>query len=183
MAMVTDLRNISMLPRGQINKEWIYWQAHGERYRRPYVIPYDPKTLKQIEVRNKMRIIASWWNALTEGEKAGYVVLNKKTGISQTAYNYFFKLKFREVKIMVKQVLRGQIELNAGENVITIPEITLQKTLLIFNCFATGNFGVDDKQKGIIHCYISSATTLTAQAQLVIATSKPLLCWQLVEYV
>ena len=96
MSTITDLRNISVSPRGQINKEWIYWHFQRVRYRRPYVIPFDPKTIAQIEVRNKMRTIASWWNALTEEQKEEYKTSNKKTGRNQTAYNYFFKLKFKE---------------------------------------------------------------------------------------
>lgn len=183
MYVPDDLRKIVIVPRGQSKHEWIYWKAYGKRMRRPYVIPYDPKTIDQIEVRNKMWILGEWWKELNEEEKKFYNNEVKRKRLSITGYNYFFKLKFQEVTVMVKQVTRDRVEMVDGVNYITIPEIILQKTFMFYNSGIAGVAGVNPRQEGIKDAWISSPTEITVNAQDSSGSGNVFFAYQLIEYV
>jgi len=183
MAIQDDLRKIILQPRGQCNHDWIYWKAYGKRMRRPYVIPFDPKTLKQIEVRNKMYIIGKWYKALTAEQKQFYDDEAKRKRLVMTGYNYFFKLKFKEVTVMVKQVIHGSAPVVNGLNTITIPEIIIAKTLLFYGTYGVGATASIKGFTGILNAVFLSSTQIQVEAVDEKASGAVVFCYQLVEYV
>lgn len=181
--MSIDLRDVALSVSGQVGQEYIYWSFRGRHFRRPYVVPYDPMTLKQIESRNKLWVVASWWRGLTVEEKSVYENFVKKNNLKMSGYCYFLKKKRKEVTVMVKQVLRGTFGLVDGINVIEIPEIIPVKSSLNYNSYLSGDYDPDKKQSGVTAAYISDSTHLTVHCKDSALTGLVLFTWEVIEYV
>lgn len=93
--MITP-ENINLALHGQIGKIYIYWTVHGTQFKRPYKIPYDPKTESQITQREKFSAAAQTWNELTEEQKQEWEEKVKKRQVVMTAYNYYIQKKMLE---------------------------------------------------------------------------------------
>ena len=183
MSFTNDLRSLSLYQSGQVSHTWIYWVSKGKHFRRSYVVPYDPKSLKQIEQRNKFYFAIQMYRKLSASGVVYWNKLAKDKRLKMSGFNLFISVKIKEIKIMVKQVIRGQAALNDGTNVITIPEVYLEKSQLVYNSFATGDYDPDKKQTGILSAYISDTTHITVQARDSAGTGTVLFTWEIVEYV
>jgi len=178
-----DLRKASSGSSGTIGKEWIYWDSAGNRYRRPYVIPFDPLTIDQHTQRAKFYIAKELWNSLTPTEQDTWKYLATTRRKVMTGYNYFMSIAIKEVTVMVKQVIRGQTTLTDGVNVILIPEIYLAKSSLNYNSYLSGDYDPDKKQTGIMSAYLSDSTHITALCKDSAGVGTVLLTWEVIEYV
>ena len=175
--------NINLATRGQIGKQFIYWNIAGEQFKRPYVIPFDPKTFDQRTQRNKFIVAVQRWNALTTEQKKEWEEKVKRTQYVMTGFNFFIKKNIKEITQMVKKVTNGKVTLVAGINVILISEIDLEKTTLIYPTYAVGTAGVSPRQEGIKCAYFSDSTHITAEAYDSAGTANIQFCYQIVEYV
>jgi len=175
--------NVNIATHGQIGKKFIYWVASGEQFKRPYKIPYDPKTFDQRTQRNKFIVAVQEWNKLTPEEKEEWKKKVLKTQYIMTGYNFFIRKKIKEITQMVKKITNGKVTLADGVNVIPISEVDLEKTTLIYPTYAVGTAGVAPRQEGIKCAYFSDSTHITAEAYDSSGTANIQFCYQLVEYV
>ena len=88
---VDDLKSIQA--HGQIQKLFIYYVVHGEQRRRAYVIPTDPKTANQKQIRGEFEEHANEWSGYEPAEKEYYNSLAKKWSLKMTGYNLYMKWK------------------------------------------------------------------------------------------
>lgn len=153
--------NINLATHGQIGKKDIFWVVAGQQFKRPYKIPFDPKTFKQRTQRNKFYVASQMWGKLTTEEKKEWEKKVLKTQYTMTAYNFYVRKKMKEIKQMVKKVTHGIEVLSDGANVITINEIQLDKTVLLYNCFVFGQATPTVEYYGIRNAYFSDSTHIT----------------------
>jgi len=181
MAIIAE--NVNVALHGQVGHNWIYWVVKGEQFKRPYKIPYDPKTFSQKTQRNKFYMVSQMWGELTPEEKAEWKEKVQKSQEVMTAYNYFMREKIKEIEPMIKRIIRKTELLSDGLNVLTITEIDPDKSVLFFNCFLAGN-GLDPaKQYGIYRAVINSPTELRVHARDPGAIGDLRIHYQIVEYV
>ncbi len=182
MAVTAEIVNIAT--HGQIGKEWIYFVRAGVQYKRPYVIPFDPKTFDQRTQRNKFYIASQMWKELTTEEKEEWKIKVEKTQYVMTAYNYFMSKTIKEIKSMIKQIIRKTELLVDGLNVLTLSSaVDVDKSVLFFNCFLAGNALDPLKQYGIYRATINSPTELRVHVRDPGALGDVRIHYQVVEYV
>ena len=175
--------NVNIATHGQVGKKYIYWVVAGEQFRRPYKIPADPKTFAQRTQRNKFIVASQMWVKLTAEEKQEWEEKVLRTQYTMTAYNFYIRKKIKEIKQMVKRIIRKTELLSDGVNVLTIPEIDVEKSALHYNCFLTGDFNDITKQYGIIRATIHSPTELRVHARDPNGIGDVRIRYQIIEYV
>lgn len=158
---MNQAENANIAIHGQIGKEIIYWVSKGIQYKRIYKIPDDPKTFDQRTQRNKFYLATQTWNELTTEQKKDWDNKVKKTQYVMTGYNFFIQKKIKEITQMIKKVTHGSQLVSNGSNVITINEIQLDKTVLLYNCFVFGEATPTPKYYGIRSAYFSDSTHIT----------------------
>ena len=175
--------NVNLATRGQIGKKFIYWNIRGEQFRRPYVIPADPKTFNQRTQRNKFYVASQQWNKLTTEKKKEWEERVQRSKYKMSAYNYFMRKKIKEILKMIKKITHGSETLSDGANVILISEIQLDKTVLHYNCYAQATGKEGEEQSGIPDAYFSDSTHITAHCidPTILGTVK--LYYTIIEYV
>lgn len=181
--MAIDIMTSALSINGQIGKKYIYWRSKGEQYQRPYVIPFDPKTFAQRTQRNKFYVASQSWHKLTPEEKAAWQDKVNRSKYVMTAYNYFMRKKIKEIKQMVKQIIRKTVLLVDGVNVLTIPKIDVEKSVIHYNCFLCGYYNDATKQYGIIRATINSPTELKIHVRDPNGLGDIRIRYQIIEYV
>lgn len=180
--MITAER-VNFATHGQIGKENIFWVVAGRQFKRPYKIPYDPKTFKQRTQRNKFYVASQMWGKLTTEQKEEWEQKVLKTKYVMTAYNFFIRKKMKEIKQMVKRIIRGVVLLSDGLNVISIPEIDLEKSVLLYNSFLTGGTDSTTPQYGIPFATIYNSTTIRVMCKDPTPNNDIRVFYQVIEYV
>lgn len=175
--------NINIATHGQIGKNYIYWVSEGRQFKRVYKIPADPKTFKQRTQRNKFIVATQMWNALTTEQQKEWDEKVKKTQYIMTGYNYFIREKIKEITQMVKKITRDQVTVVDGINVIAIPEIDLEKTVLIYSAYGYAVPGVPVAREAIRCAFFSDSTHITISVSDTIPAVTVKFCYQIIEYV
>ena len=181
MAIIAE--NINLGLHGQVGKKTIYWVTKGVQFKRPYIVPFDPKTFAQRTQRNKFYIASQMWNALTPIEKEEWEEKVKKTQYIMTAYNLFIRTKIKEMKEMIKRIIKGSAAVTDGANVVVIPEIDLDKSVLHCNFFLTGDYNNNSNQYGIYRARFGSSTQIVINARDGAALGNLRADWTVIEYV
>jgi hypothetical protein len=57
---------------GSIGRHTTYQMSNGKQQRKPYYVPYDPKTEAQLSLRSKFADAVAWAKGLSEEEKQYY---------------------------------------------------------------------------------------------------------------
>jgi len=181
--MPLTAENTNFAVHGQIGKKYIYWTIAGYQFKRPYKIPFDPKTFDQRTQRNKFYVASQMWNKLTPEGKKEWDIKVKKTQYAMTGYNFFIRKKIKEIKQMVKKIISKTELLSDGVNVLTIPEIDTEKSVLHYNCFLCGDYNDSTKQYGIYRAVISGPTELKIHVRDPNGLGDIRIRYQIVEYV
>lgn len=181
MSIIAEVVNVAI--HGQIGKQFIYWVVAGQQYKRPYKIPYDPKTFDQRTQRNKFYIASQMWNELTTEEKKEWKEKVKKTQYVMTGYNYFIREKIKEMKPMIKKITHGSATLSDGLNVIPIATIDLEKTVLHYNCYLGAIDSPVTIMRGITAAYFQDANNIYAQCADLPASGTVKIFYTIIEFI
>ena len=182
MAVTAEIVNIAT--HGQIGKKWIYFVREGVQYKRPYVIPLDPKTSAQRTKLNKFYMASRMWNKLTTGEKEEWKIKVEKSQYVMTAYNYFIRHKIKEIKSMIKQIISKTELLSDGLNVLVVAGVVdVDKSILLYNCFLCGVSSDPAKQYGIYRAVLSGPSEIKVHVRDPDALGDIRIRYQIIEYV
>lgn len=66
---------IGMNARGSLRKEYIFQKSNGGWQRKPYKIPYNPRSVGQTTMRSKFAAAVAWAKSLTGADKQIYIDL------------------------------------------------------------------------------------------------------------
>lgn len=121
---------------GQVGKTWIYFFSHGEQHRRPYKIPFDPLTPRQLSKRAFFKHGMEYWGNLSPGEKNFYNEKALVSGKPQMGFNYFLGLWLRGeiVAEIIKSVQCDFVAVVDGNNNVNISEVAPAKSVLKVCC-------------------------------------------------
>lgn len=97
---------------GTLGKDLVASSWKGKEYLREYVVPTDPKTVRQLEHRQIWREAVAAWRALPDAERRAY----DREAKGMTGFNLF-----------VGRYVRGR---RAG----TVPHRTLNESVLVRDC-------------------------------------------------
>ena len=166
MTFRTPVDLFSLEAHGQVGKKWIYWHSHGFAHRRPYKIPFNPKSPRQQCWRATCRQGTKFWNNLTHEEKNIYSNRAKNYSPYVTGFYYFMHLWFKGeiVNISVKSIQRGNATLSNGSNNITISEVNIEKSIVICPSFFLVHPSGLTYSKGIEGYNLTSSTNLRIDA-------------------
>lgn len=74
--------------RGSIGNKYTYRFSKGFQYKYKYTVPYDPKTLEQLRIRDLFRKSVDAWHNLTLSEQKYYKKLYIKKP-TMSGFNFF----------------------------------------------------------------------------------------------
>lgn len=174
----------SIIARGQVGHQYIYYWVKGEQRRRAYVIPTDPLTPRQRSKRAFFRMGMKYWNALSDEEKYFYEIKAKKSGKPLISYNYFLSLWLRGkiVQEAVKSVQRGSTTCVAGFNDVEITEVEADKTLIVCPAWGLAAGPNGDVISGIIGATLLDSTHLRIAALKSGGAASPVAVWEVIEF-
>lgn len=84
----------SLTASGRFRDKVFVTRSGQETHVRPYRIPRDPKTQKQLDHRQKFKTISQQWKSLTPEQKESYNQLAEQEG-GLSGYNYYVREKIR----------------------------------------------------------------------------------------
>jgi len=157
-----ERRDISIS--GQVGKSVVYYVAYGQQLQRRYVKPSDPQSPAQDTQRQLMEYLWREWKSLTSEERELWSRSAESYKHYLSGWNYFFKTKRKGVEVAVNKVVRGDVLVVDGVNVVTIPEVRLNKSILLYNPFFSGTFQGQAARFGIVGAFLSSPTEITVYA-------------------
>lgn len=74
---------------GEFKKEYVYYTINEKQCKRQYVVPFDPKTAVQIELRTKFAQAVSDWKGLTPEQKKLWNLQASYKDLNMSGYNLF----------------------------------------------------------------------------------------------
>lgn len=191
MSILPEKTNLKLS--GQIAKQWIYWDSNKKLfgvytptlpniYKRPYKIPYDPKTINQRKRRATFYYWSQKWHELTEEQQEEYNQEAKNKRLKMTGYNYYMSLKLKEVPIMVKTIQNGTATLDEGIHEIEISEIDADRSIILVNSYGA-DFGLlGGNERYVVGGRIKDSTHIEIETTVGFGEDDVKVYWQVVEF-
>lgn len=174
----------TLVSRGQVGREWVYYVVDGYQRTRAYKVPTDPESPHQLSKRAHWSNGVEWWHNESPSFRSNYDVTAKNLNLAMTGFNLFMRDWSEGVYVteVIKGVQTGTKLCNDGANDVTINAVALAKSIVIISSYHCGSsLGVADEH-GICGAELTSTTNLRIHAVKGAQASQPSSCWQVIEF-
>jgi len=179
---VTDLK--SSRASGQIGKASVYYVRKGIQCKRSYVVPIQPDTQDQIDVRNNFKNGMLFWKVQEQSFRNEYNEKVKNPFLKMWGVNLFMSKWLRGLikMVTIKSIQRGNTVCVGGINDITITAVDVDKSIITVSGYTFDEQSDGLHKLGIVGGILVNSTTLRIFAIKDALASSPRALWQVIEY-